>query len=334
MVITAEGNKPIETVEIGNKVWTRQGFKKVVASERTGTESVMVMSLSDETTLTGTPDHPIWIDGKGFCSLDTIRYGDYIWQLKPSYLTESDSTDTRTQNRVHSEIISDHMRCTSETESRLYTGKYGKAFTERSLPSMISTISTAIHSTTRLKIWNACQRRNIYRTIARNGSKKIKNRCRNIWTKYARSQRSGTLRKKEYNGIESTESRRTNQEHHSEGGYANNAAKNSTISPETSLPDSARTNANQHGDEQAELITKNEYVKSAEPPSQSINTRRLTAVRVVALRHCNGKQDVYNLTVEDVHEYFANGILVSNCDGIRYGIYTHYEAATRKGRNR
>lgn len=31
-----------------------------------------------------------------------------------------------------------------------------------------------------------------------------------------------------------------------------------------------------------------------------------------------GQGDVYNLTVEEDHEYFANGILVSNCDAERY----------------
>ena len=29
------------------------------------------------------------------------------------------------------------------------------------------------------------------------------------------------------------------------------------------------------------------------------------------------EQDVYNLTVDDAHEYFANGILVHNCDSIK-----------------
>ena len=27
---------------------------------------------------------------------------------------------------------------------------------------------------------------------------------------------------------------------------------------------------------------------------------------------------VYNLTVEDAHEYYANGMRVSNCDALRY----------------
>jgi len=29
---------------------------------------------------------------------------------------------------------------------------------------------------------------------------------------------------------------------------------------------------------------------------------------------------VYNLAVEGPHEYFANGVLTHNCDGLRYGI--------------
>lgn len=32
---------------------------------------------------------------------------------------------------------------------------------------------------------------------------------------------------------------------------------------------------------------------------------------------------VYNIEVMDKHEYYANGLLVSNCDGLRYALYTH-----------
>jgi len=44
---------------------------------------------------------------------------------------------------------------------------------------------------------------------------------------------------------------------------------------------------------------------------------------VLDVRKLKKKQYVYNLTVKDCHEYFANGILVSNCDALRYGLYTH-----------
>ena len=36
----------------------------------------------------------------------------------------------------------------------------------------------------------------------------------------------------------------------------------------------------------------------------------------------NYEDNVYDLTVEDEHEYFANGILVSNCmNSIEYGVW-------------
>lgn len=33
-------------------------------------------------------------------------------------------------------------------------------------------------------------------------------------------------------------------------------------------------------------------------------------------------EPVYNLTVEGAHEYYAAGVLVSNCDAARYGFYS------------
>lgn len=30
------------------------------------------------------------------------------------------------------------------------------------------------------------------------------------------------------------------------------------------------------------------------------------------------RRDVYNLTVEGAHEFYANGVLVHNCDALRY----------------
>lgn len=53
------------------------------------------------------------------------------------------------------------------------------------------------------------------------------------------------------------------------------------------------------------------------------------ATTIVKLKHFeieeSWSEEVYDLTIEDAHEYFANGILVHNCmDAIRYAIYTKY----------
>ena len=44
-----------------------------------------------------------------------------------------------------------------------------------------------------------------------------------------------------------------------------------------------------------------------------------TVTKIVELKNY-GKEDVYNITVEKDHNYYANGILVKNCDAIRYGL--------------
>jgi hypothetical protein len=60
-----------------------------------------------------------------------------------------------------------------------------------------------------------------------------------------------------------------------------------------------------------------------------INTLSNSAITIAKLKHLEQGESyyeqVYDLTVEGEHEYFANGILVHNClDAIRYAVYTHF----------
>ena len=49
-----------------------------------------------------------------------------------------------------------------------------------------------------------------------------------------------------------------------------------------------------------------------------INIARKDSVHVVALRKVTTKKEVWNISVEDCHEYFANGVLTHNCDSVLY----------------
>lgn len=50
-----------------------------------------------------------------------------------------------------------------------------------------------------------------------------------------------------------------------------------------------------------------------------ISTQNKCFVRAIALENLNRIENVYDLEVEEDHEYFANGILVHNCiDAFRY----------------
>ena len=61
----------------------------------------------------------------------------------------------------------------------------------------------------------------------------------------------------------------------------------------------------------------------------STASSEVAGVHVVAVMPA-GRADVFNLTVEGAHEYFAEGVLVSNCDALRYDcINWHWETTSR-----
>jgi hypothetical protein len=62
-------------------------------------------------------------------------------------------------------------------------------------------------------------------------------------------------------------------------------------------------------------------------PGDTLTASRSAApIRVLRVVATGRDERVFNLTVEHQHEYFANGVLVSNCDAGRYGFsdLTHY----------
>jgi hypothetical protein len=69
--------------------------------------------------------------------------------------------------------------------------------------------------------------------------------------------------------------------------------------------------ASQNTDVEAELITLKHNVLFADASLLKINIMQKNVVQENA-------QQVYDLTVEDCHEYFANGVLLHNCDLTRY----------------
>ena len=61
-------------------------------------------------------------------------------------------------------------------------------------------------------------------------------------------------------------------------------------------------------------------------PDSNPESSVLDNVRVATIRNTGYLAPVYNLTVANTHEFFANGILVHNCmDALRYGISSYEE---------
>jgi hypothetical protein len=87
----------------------------------------------------------------------------------------------------------------------------------------------------------------------------------------------------------------------------------------------AQINALLNSGELAGSITSSSLAKNALPNSFETNTENQPAgnfvpSRVLRVEPTGNVALVYNLTVDNAHEYIANGVLVSNCDA---SIYSH-----------
>ena len=162
----------------------------------------------------------------------------------------------------------------------------------------------------------------------------LKNR-ESKWTMREYMQANGTEVKKGLNGTESTvkESQLTcNQENL----HAYIAEKSSGKS-QLEVSNSALISANQHGEESKDLTTKQESVKSAEKNLLLANTQKQEHVvpHVVASVAVTQKRqsEVYNLMIDEVHEYIADNLLVSNCmDAMRYSVMSERSGRATKKR--
>ena len=283
MVLTYKGERRIADIRVGERVLTRQGWKRVIGSGLTQT-AVEVYNLGG---LIGTGNHPIFTENRGWVALDSLRYGDILQTCPAQTTIEPQET-------------------------------YGENKLGRSLRDRISIMSIKTALTTDLRTLNAL--------LLKNTEPDIKEDLLvlNGWSILQPSglmPLNGTEVLKGLNGIVNTGLNRGRIE------SFRKLAVSSAISPSKPLSQrelsSAAITANQNIVGVKERITNPVYVKSARRHSFVIDTLphgiALTPALVGCVPEPCGTADVYNLTIEDCPEYFADHILVHNCmDALRY----------------
>ena len=344
MITTSRGYVPIEQIKPGDKVLTRKGFKDVAACGITNfNENVNTIWLGSGKTLTGSKRHPIFVEGKGFIALDALRYGDKLFQqviptefptLMKLYSMGSHLEDIQVRTVLNIENIILRMQQTFKEVLGNCTKKYGNLIMEKSPTDIISTIWTGIHSITQLKTLNVLKGINILKNtlIYRTKTPSVLNKKENIVMRSEPLPKNGMGQKRVENGILNTGNR------HGNFGlllkrYANSVEKNLKTSLGKTRRGFVQMCVNRLGEELLKLMTKFVFVVTVGKNSRQTNILKgNTALEVVQVTEENIKMAVYNLTVKDAHEYFANGVLVHNCDCERYYVKTVplYDAVAEK----
>jgi hypothetical protein len=294
---TNSGSKPIEDIEIGDFVLTRNGYKKVYdTGESKYPVAVYTAYFSDGTVLTATPDHP-FITSKGTLPLagitpDAILYS--CQNLKASNMVGSFIGDTQALKGEKRAYTLCRMGHCEKEEQKDSISKYGWMSLEKFLKDISSTIKTVIRLITTLQTWCVRQSRSIkaitqlndYRTVSTGSEMK------HFSKKYDHYRTLGDTQRKAKNGIVNMLLKVV---------YSANLSILYVLSAILKQLHAARKAASSVPQDVVLVGMHENGAKSI------LNTGNDTA-----------KRKVFNISVEDNHEYFANGILVSNCHCLLY----------------
>jgi hypothetical protein len=318
MVETIDGPRRIDSIVPGDLVLTRQGFKRVLYSKMTSkSEDIFELSTSIGSVF-GTADHPVFTE-KGIKSIDAIGYTDtlYSWQNQSlSSLRESLFVDTLNQKTILTESTTDQTAHGLKKEFNHFTEKSGEVISVKYLMDLKFITKMRIQKIIQLITLNASRQlstlRNTLKTIPVMNCKS----CDQEWNMQENSHLSGIKAKQELSFIQCLQKK--NGKIKSKKSINVFTAVTNTIQNVFKKLCFAQGNVNHTTDESQASITSKLNANSVEIHSPKINTLQLDFVRVNAVQKTESKAPVFNLEIEDCHEFFANGILVHNCDGLGY----------------
>ena len=319
MVLTRHGEKPIESINVGEEVLTRAGYKRVFDSGLTNPEArVYKARFSDGTVLTGTGNHPVFVQGRGYIRMDELRYADVI--IKACLTPKKSSMATRFIGAIQTQKTR-AISAISNQAARVNTciGKFGSTITARYHQIMKYIMQIATLQTTQLTTSSYYQNPSTkgYTVYSEHSKVNTKKKCLKVLP-------SGTGRTLVGRGIVNR------LELHGLGvrllkENANSAKKVTQLYPDAKLTVSAQMPASQPSEEHQARMTKLEYAKHVNLSLKPTNTVKLKTAHVLAVERLEEKSAVFNLSVEDLPEFFANGVLTHNTkDEERYELYTEY----------
>lgn len=331
MVETASGPVPIECVRLGDLAWTRAAPRPVTAAFSVGVRPTLGVDLDTGATLVGTADHPVWTE-RGWVPLAELMPGDTLttWastaEQRPSSSTAGGIGDIPTPSiEPRASTSREPSSGAALVDPSSCTEPSGRASTDPSPRDSTCTIETTTRSTTTPGTSSSCPETSTPACTPANLSASLE--LASASPRPSSQLRHGIAPPKDELGMPSSALPSWPDVRSSPPG-AFTAEPSSR--PRTPTRSTAPTPVGPPRVERAEPTMSTASAPAAEGCSARTATRGSGAAPTRVLRvYATGKDErVFNLTVSGEHEYFANGVLVSNCDAGRYGFadLTHYLA--------
>lgn len=315
LIATKFGYKKIKDIKVGDKVLTPFGLRKVINCGITGYKTTI-----NKFGLDVTPNHKVYnkitnkftpIDRLAmFEECDKLSVGGLLrWKKRLLSLMGKLTKDTQRADI----ILSVQLEMKKENTASNSTEQYGNTTTERYQKGIMFTISMVTLTIMTLATWSCFLIGNICHTILRKCGKTLKIKqdlqkvCEEI-PQLNKNAKIGIEVKKEEDGIENmpqTLFLNTNSEKPEHVGIVGQNLLQSNLSPNTVLA---------VANKKLTTTKKLKYVKFVTRSSTPHHTEQRLVQESVNQNY--EIKPVYNITVENAGCYYANGILVSNCDSI------------------
>lgn len=321
-ILTPEGYKPIQCLNIGEDVITRSGKQPIEKIHVNESEVIDLKILGKSFVCTlGHPfaTHRGWVESSHLLHSD-ILFVNLGEACPKSYdLTESYIDVIPNLKTLLTENITEHPTLTASKDMDIYIETFGNVFMETFHKDTIFITKTTIPGTIALATSNALALQNTLK-CTKAVLQWIKNKKeKRIWINRENLQRFGIKVKKDANGTHETREiflKRENTKNIN-ALYAENLINQK----KEGTPNFVQITVKVDGEEIYTLMMNKENAIFAPTPIQLTNTPDPSfAVKSAPKR----KEKVYNLQVKNVPEYFAEGILVHNCtDALRYVMASH-----------
>jgi predicted phage terminase large subunit-like protein len=315
----------IEDIKTSDMVMTRGGWRRVEWSGQTGmADDLVTIEAENGLNLTGTKNHLVWTEEAGYVRLDalsgtvTLLCGDFMKsELKRWSSTGSNLEGIQTRHIGITGFITQRAEVIAGV-FRHCTEKFINSATDQFRKGKLFTTKTGIHRTIISRIWNWLLQS---ATLKFTGSEEIGRRPKNQWITPESKRKNGTEARKAESGIENTRRTSTSERDQKFNCFARFVEK--LISALTRNRSAVRASAmsvteGRWSKTSLTSLVKNAVKNSGDSTRKQIDPVKNSAVKRVGLNGFRNRKEkgvpVFNLKVEGCPEYFANGILVHNCD--------------------
>jgi hypothetical protein len=311
----------IESLCVGDHVSTPFGPKRIIATGHRESDTVELL-LSNSVRIRCTPDHPFWTD-RGWVEAQHLGFERLIMEGEtkcPLPSRSGHASDIRSSSSTESATTGCEAATTAPCQMEgSFIATFGNIIMVLFRQVTTSIIAMRTRLTTLMKIWSAfssppiaadiCGHRNDSLSVIETSGLPSPQRQQSAAPILSGPNRSAPLAWRLLWRLgQLCQSRRS---------FAFGAGKNTKARHETASAASALCRARGWLARHLALTTKTASASSAGPPFAQTDTLGRPTVRIIA-RGLSRRESVYNITVEDVHCYYAEGALVSNCDALQY----------------